>query len=350
MWEDIHRKVFGNSLILEKIVGNFNVEEIKEDSSTILNLACLNKTTFTAFKSDPKLNELVRFCVKVANGKSILQAAVEIGSFRIVKRIKSNAPSWHLYTDCLFRAAKHKHLEILNYMLDCGNYWTWTAPYSGGFINLLHYYMHHQEYDTVRLVYKALCNHMYYSNYFYIYTKTILFKENCLEQFKFFFGELKMDLQSIVGYAIREHATDEIMDYLYDCNALHLCSCCYEDYLQDYTMIRLLLRKRPELTVTLLDVVKAKELLNVTMVKETLYFLVKQKNRDVNETDENGTTALMIAAHKGYPEIMETLIELGADVNIRDKWRGTAFFYVHSFKEAMILNDHQRYKVMIPDS
>src|SRR5262245_34353280 len=51
-------------------------------------------------------------------------------------------------------------------------------------------------------------------------------------------------------------------------------------------------------------------------------FMVKQainEGANVNETDEDGITPLHVAAENGYVEIVELLLNYGADQNRRDK-------------------------------
>ena len=46
------------------------------------------------------------------------------------------------------------------------------------------------------------------------------------------------------------------------------------------------------------------------------YFL--NKNYDINQINKNGQTALHLACELGYENIMNLLIEKGADINIKD--------------------------------
>jgi ankyrin repeat protein len=51
-------------------------------------------------------------------------------------------------------------------------------------------------------------------------------------------------------------------------------------------------------------------------------------NANVNaEESEEGRTALMLACEKGYLEVVQKLIELGALLDHRDKKKRTALFY-----------------------
>jgi len=45
---------------------------------------------------------------------------------------------------------------------------------------------------------------------------------------------------------------------------------------------------------------------------------------DVNARDRHGQTALMLAAHRGYREVVETLVEGGADLNVTAKFNLSA--------------------------
>ena len=49
---------------------------------------------------------------------------------------------------------------------------------------------------------------------------------------------------------------------------------------------------------------------DVEMVRQLL-----RTGADVNARDRHGQTALMLAAHRGYREMVETLVEGGADLN-----------------------------------
>jgi ankyrin repeat protein len=62
---------------------------------------------------------------------------------------------------------------------------------------------------------------------------------------------------------------------------------------------------------------------------------------DANSTDQNGDTALMFSASRGYPEIMDALIKAGADVNAKDTYGLTALMFAASkgradFVEALL--------------
>ena len=48
--------------------------------------------------------------------------------------------------------------------------------------------------------------------------------------------------------------------------------------------------------------------------------LLIEKGADVNAVEEDGWTALMIAAGNGHKEVCQLLIEKGADVNAVDEW------------------------------
>ena len=54
---------------------------------------------------------------------------------------------------------------------------------------------------------------------------------------------------------------------------------------------------------------------------------VRQRLRagaDVNARDRHGQTALMLAAHRGYRDMVETLVEGGADLNVTAKYNLSA--------------------------
>lgn len=58
--------------------------------------------------------------------------------------------------------------------------------------------------------------------------------------------------------------------------------------------------------------------------------LLMSKGANINERDNQGTTALMVAASCGEKDIVELLISKGADVNITDNEGRTALTYVES--------------------
>ena len=55
-----------------------------------------------------------------------------------------------------------------------------------------------------------------------------------------------------------------------------------------------------------------------------------EQGLDVNEADENGRTALMMAAFDGYTEVVELLIGHGAEVDRHDSSGRTALMYASS--------------------
>ncbi|MFC1898571.1 ankyrin repeat domain-containing protein [Candidatus Cloacimonadota bacterium] len=59
---------------------------------------------------------------------------------------------------------------------------------------------------------------------------------------------------------------------------------------------------------------------NLSIVK----YLVEEKQTNVNFKDNNGSTALIFSAGRGYPEIVEFLLKNGADVNIQSNNGSTA--------------------------
>jgi ankyrin repeat protein len=55
---------------------------------------------------------------------------------------------------------------------------------------------------------------------------------------------------------------------------------------------------------------------------------------DVNATNQNGSTALMLAGFNGHTRIVEYLLQKGADVNIKDGNKRTALIYAASGNNA----------------
>ena len=61
---------------------------------------------------------------------------------------------------------------------------------------------------------------------------------------------------------------------------------------------------------------------NIEMIKGAV-----ENGFDVNTTDENKRTALMLAAYNGHNEIVQLLIAKGANVNLTDNIQRTALMY-----------------------
>jgi TolB-like protein len=70
---------------------------------------------------------------------------------------------------------------------------------------------------------------------------------------------------------------------------------------------------------------------------EVLY-LVTKENVAVNTRDENGRTALMIAAQEGKNKVVRTLLQLSADVSLRDSSGRTASDYANARLESKYPN------------
>jgi ankyrin repeat protein len=60
---------------------------------------------------------------------------------------------------------------------------------------------------------------------------------------------------------------------------------------------------------------------------EALEFWISQQDFNVNESDDEGYTTLMIAVNSGHLSIVEFLLENGADVNMADSTGWTALDY-----------------------
>ncbi len=58
---------------------------------------------------------------------------------------------------------------------------------------------------------------------------------------------------------------------------------------------------------------------DLTAVQEQL-----RSGADINSRDRYGQTALMLAAHRGFQEIVDTLLEHGADLNVTAKYHLSA--------------------------
>ena len=66
------------------------------------------------------------------------------------------------------------------------------------------------------------------------------------------------------------------------------------------------------------------------------------KGANVNEKDEWGVTALMIASKRGRVEIVKALLEADADVSIKNKYGNTAIDYTSDDEIKKMLNDALR--------
>ena len=60
---------------------------------------------------------------------------------------------------------------------------------------------------------------------------------------------------------------------------------------------------------------------------DIISFLI-ENGADVNAADNRGCTALMRAAYIGYPELVRTLLDHGADKYIKDNEANMAIHYV----------------------
>jgi ankyrin repeat protein len=56
--------------------------------------------------------------------------------------------------------------------------------------------------------------------------------------------------------------------------------------------------------------------------------LAKSEGIDINAVDEDGNTALMLAASLAKRDIVKALLAAGADVNVKNKKRNTALIIV----------------------
>lgn len=52
---------------------------------------------------------------------------------------------------------------------------------------------------------------------------------------------------------------------------------------------------------------------------------------DVNFHDTDGRTSLHVAACQGRPDVVELLLERGADVDVQDQWGSTVSFKIHIY-------------------
>lgn len=67
--------------------------------------------------------------------------------------------------------------------------------------------------------------------------------------------------------------------------------------------------------------------------KRSIYILLKHPDIDVNKRDIDGQTALLVAAKRGYGDIVEILLEAGADPTIKDRHGNTPADRARAFYE-----------------
>jgi uncharacterized protein len=69
------------------------------------------------------------------------------------------------------------------------------------------------------------------------------------------------------------------------------------------------------------------------------FYSLLESNADVNAKNENGTTALMVAANNERPEFLKALISRGADVNAKNNFGNTALMNAASFGQVEMVRD-----------
>ena len=68
--------------------------------------------------------------------------------------------------------------------------------------------------------------------------------------------------------------------------------------------------------------------MEVNAYKADIIKLLVEKGADINAQDGRGCTALMRAAYIGYPELVNFLLEHGADKSVKDYEGNLAIHYV----------------------
>lgn len=105
---------------------------------------------------------------------------------------------------------------------------------------------------------------------------------------------------------------------------------------QDFIFFLVSLEPKKEIFANLLEPkYHQKGMVNFLMISAAKgYFVVseylaKQNPARINDTDCTGTTALMAAARSGYGNVIESLIKLGANIEVKNKLKKSAFDYMY---------------------
>ena len=174
--ELLFRKVFGNDLVLRNILKYFNPEEDDDDWETIGNLACVNTTTVSMFKSNPKWTNWAKMGVVLklhlnspeneSNDKRgmYFKAAVQLGCLNRVRKHFYSGMSH--YGQCLFIAAERKHEDVLNFLiffhhrfkLNKFNWWCVKTFYSQ-LHQGLDSCLEKQNVEPIRMIYRLVKRH-----------------------------------------------------------------------------------------------------------------------------------------------------------------------------------------------
>ena len=273
-------RVFGNVLILEKIIGHFNIYKDNEETEGVLNVACLTKTTANIFKSSSKLRKLVKFCIIAQEAETIdpiLSAAIEMGNLRFVRANISRMNNPHVtIVKYIKKAFEKNEMEILNYLIKYGV----------------------KQYDSILLLVGSGC--------------------------------------------IKHDVCDDLMEYIFKLEKERITNVLEQDIYfvvrtGNLAYLKLLVRKFPNFnwnrtalchTFTHDVDMADRDLVLEYLVKEVkLDYLVKIRNG-------KGDTLLF---HVRRPNMIECLIKLGADINAKNNNNRTALYLVEDLEEAKAL-------------
>ena len=72
-------------------------------------------------------------------------------------------------------------------------------------------------------------------------------------------------------------------------------------------------------------------------------YILKYKKIDINCTDENGNTFLILAVKQGSPKIVKLLLGLKANINIRNNKGNTALHYATGYKMYKMIDLLKKY-------
>ena len=84
----------------------------------------------------------------------------------------------------------------------------------------------------------------------------------------------------------------------------------------------------------------------VAEVQAQLVQMIAEANADLNLADNDGKTALMLAAEFGSSEAVSVLIQKGANINQRDNQGNTALTYAENSKNLLPAQKIRRSKII----